>query len=65
LPIKGYLKKGEDDSFHLENLDAQFTLDRIVAENYSLKIVLPEGAENVKAKIGDNILTLRKANLCV
>jgi hypothetical protein len=57
LPIKGYLKKGEDDSFHLENLDAQFTLDRIVAENYSLKIVLPEGAENVKAKIGDNILT--------
>ncbi len=57
MPIKGYLKKGEANSFHLENIDAQFTLDRVIAEKYDVKIVLPEGAQNVKVKIGDSVLS--------
>jgi hypothetical protein len=57
LPIKGYLKKGEANSFHLENLEAQFVLDRVFAENYDMKIVLPEGAQKVNVKIGDNVLS--------
>jgi len=37
----------------LDNIALEYTLEKLIAENYDFKIILPEGATNVKVKIGD------------
>jgi hypothetical protein len=35
----------------LDNIDLEYTLEKVVAETYDLKITLPEGVKNVKVKL--------------
>ena len=45
----------DQNHFSLKNIGLEYALEKIVAETYSLQLVLPDGAENVRIKI-DNAL---------
>jgi oligosaccharyltransferase complex subunit alpha (ribophorin I) len=42
----------EGSKFELRNLKLEYALEKIVAEDFRIKLVLPHGAENVKIRIG-------------
>lgn len=37
----------------MDNIALEFTLEKLLAENYDFKIILPEGASNIKVKVGE------------
>jgi len=37
----------------LDNIALEYTLEKLIAENYDFKIILPEGATNVKVRVGE------------
>ncbi len=52
LPTKNFLYH-EGNKFQMDNIALEYTLEKVIAENYDFKIILPEGAANVKVKIGE------------
>lgn len=44
----------EGNKFELKNIKLEYALEKILAENFQIKLVLPHGAENVKIRIGDH-----------
>jgi oligosaccharyltransferase complex subunit alpha (ribophorin I) len=52
LNSKGYLYN-EGNKFQLDNINLEYTLEKVLTENYSFKIILPEGATGIKVKIGN------------
>lgn len=38
--------------FEIKNLKLEYALEKIIAEEFSIKLILPHGAENVRIKIG-------------
>jgi oligosaccharyltransferase complex subunit alpha (ribophorin I) len=42
----------QGNRFELKNLKLEYALEKIIAEEFSIKLILPQGAENVRIKIG-------------
>lgn len=38
--------------YELKNIKLEYALERILAEQFTIKIILPEGAQNVRIKVG-------------
>ena len=51
IPTRYHLFKNKEDGRYVFNYTFDHDFDTIVAENFTLKIVLPEGAANIKVNI--------------
>ncbi len=51
LPTKNYLYS-MGNNFQIDNIDLEYSLEKIITENYDIKITLPEGSSNVRVKFG-------------
>lgn len=42
----------EANQFELRNIKLEYALEKIIAEEYTIKLILPHGASNVRIRIG-------------
>jgi len=42
----------DGNQFELRNIKLEYALEKIIAEEYTIKLILPHGAENVRIRIG-------------
>jgi len=48
IPTRHHLFRNKDDGRYVFNYTFDHDFDSIVAENFTLKVILPEGATNIK-----------------
>ena len=53
---KGHLFN-ERNHYELRNIKLEYAMEKILAEQFKVKVVLPEGAQNVKISIGGHTFT--------
>jgi hypothetical protein len=41
--------------YELRNIKLEYALERILSQQFTVKLILPEGAQNVKIKIGGHL----------